>query len=235
MPIEMRRDKDIYRKEGGWFTARWHFSFDEYRDPRNMGFGNLRVFNDDYLVPGAVWPLHPHRDIEGLTYVVEGEFRHEDDVGGPPGPLPAGSVQRMTLGSGAWHSEQNASETEPMRFIQMWIMPDRAGLPPGVEQKVLTRDDRRNRLLAAMSPDGGEGVKVHGNAAVYISSMEPGLSLDHKVPSGMGGYLYVISGELEVDGERLSTGDAAKIWEEPEITLRAVDETELILVEVDLS
>jgi redox-sensitive bicupin YhaK (pirin superfamily) len=235
MPIEVRRDKQIYRKEGGWFTARWHFSFDEYRDPHNMGFGNLRVFNDDYLVPGAVWPLHPHRDIEGLTYVVEGTFRHEDDVGGAPGPLPAGSVQRMTLGSGAWHSEQNASDAEPMRFIQMWIMPDRLGLPPGVEQKVLTRDDRRNRLLRAISSEGDEGVMVHGNASVYISSVGPGVTLDHKFPSGMGGYLYVIRGELEVDGERLSTGDAAKIWDESEITLRAADETELILVEVDLT
>ncbi|HZA26202.1 MAG TPA: pirin family protein [Actinomycetota bacterium] len=234
MPIEVRRDKDIYRKEGGWFTARWHFSFDEYRDPHNRGFGNLRVFNDDSLVPGAVWPLHPHRDIEGLTYVVEGTFRHEDDVGGSPGPLPTGSVQRMTLGSGAWHSEQNASETEPMRFIQMWIMPDRLGLPPGVEQKVLSRDDRGNRLLKAISPDDEEGVRVHGNAAVYISSMEPGLTLDHKFPTGMGGYLYVIKGSLEIDGDRLSMGDAAKIWDEPEIALRAVDETELILVEVDL-
>jgi quercetin 2,3-dioxygenase len=235
MPIEVRRDADIHRKEGGWFTARWHFSFDDYRDPHNMGLGNLRVFNDDYLVPGAVWPLHPHRDIEGLTYVVEGTFRHEDDVGGSPGPLPAGSVQRMTLGSGAWHSEQNASDTEPMRFIQMWIMPDRLGLPPGVEQKVLTRDDRRNRLLKAISPEGNGGVKVHGNAAVYISSMELGVTLDHKFPQGIGGYLYVIKGELGIDGERLSTGDAAKIWDEPEITLRAVDETELILVEVDLT
>jgi redox-sensitive bicupin YhaK (pirin superfamily) len=235
MPIEVRRDGDIYRKEGGWFTARWHFSFDEYRDPNNMGLGNLRVFNDDYLVPGAVWPLHPHRDIEGLTYVVEGTFRHEDDVGGSPGPLPSGSVQRMTLGSGAWHSEQNASDTEPMRFIQMWIMPDRPGLPPGVEQKVLTRDDRRNRLLKAISPGGEDGVKVHGNASVYISAMEPDITLAHKLPEQMGGYLYVIRGELEVDGERLSTGDAAKIWDEPEITLRARDETELILVEVDLT
>lgn len=235
MPIEVRRDKEIFRKEGGWFTARWHFSFDEYRDPHNMGFGNLRVFNDDYLIPGAVWPLHPHRDIEGLTYVVEGTFRHEDDVGGPPGPLPAGSVQRMTLGSGAWHSEQNASETEPMRFIQMWIMPDRPGLPPGVEQKVLTLDDRRNRLLIAISPDGGDGVKVHGRASVYISSVEPGVTVTHKVPQGMGGYLYVIRGELELDGERLATGDAAKIWSEPEIALRAEGETELILVEVDLT
>jgi hypothetical protein len=234
MPIQVRRDRDIYRKEGGWFTARWHFSFDEYRDPGNMGFGNLRVFNDDYLVPGAVWPLHPHRDIEGLTYVVEGTFRHEDDVGGSPGPLPVGSVQRMTLGSGAWHSEQNASDTEPMRFIQMWIMPDRLGLPPGVEQKMFTVDDRRNRLLRAISPEGDEGVKVHGNASVYISSIEPGLSLNHKIPEGMGGYLYVIKGELEIDGERLSTGDAAKIWDEPEVRLRAVDETELILAEVEL-
>jgi redox-sensitive bicupin YhaK (pirin superfamily) len=235
MPIQPRRDADIYRKEGGWFTARWHFSFDEYRDPANMGFGNLRVFNDDYLVPGAVWPLHPHRNIEGLTYVVEGTFRHQDDVGGSPGPLPAGSVQRMTLGSGAWHSEQNASETEPMRFIQMWIMPDQLGLPPGVEQKVLTLDDRRNRLLRAISPEGDEGVTVQGNAAVYISSMERDLTLDHKVTDGMGGYLYVIRGEVKVDGERLSTGDAAKIWDEPELTLRALDESELILVEADLS
>jgi|SRR5919109_3368300 redox-sensitive bicupin YhaK (pirin superfamily) len=235
MPIQVRRDRDINRKEGGWFTARWHFSFDEYRDPANMGFGNLRVFNDDYLVPGAVWPLHPHRDIEGLTYVVEGTFRHQDDVGGPPGPLPAGSVQRMTLGSGAWHSEQNASDTEPMRFIQMWIMPDGKGLPPGVEQKVLTREDRRNQLLRAISPDGGEAVKVHGNASVHISSMEPGLALDHKIPAGMGGYLYVIVGQLELDREKLSTGDAAKIWGQPEVTFRAVDETELILVEVDLT
>ncbi len=199
-----------------------------------MGFGNLRVFNDDHLIPGAIWPLHPHRDIEGLTYVVEGLFRHEDNAGGAPGPLPAGSVQRMTLGSGAFHSEQNGSETEPMRFIQMWIMPEERGLRPSVEQKVLTKDDRRNRLLRAIAPEGGEAVKVHGDAAVYISSMEGGLSLDHKFPNGMGGYLYVIGGALGLDGERLETGDAAKIWDEPEITLRAENETELIMVEAQL-
>ena len=122
--ITVRRDKDIYDTSGGWFRARWHFSFDAYRDPDNDSFGAMRVFNDDRLIPGAVWPLHPHRDVEGLTYVVEGTFGHEDNVGGPFGPLPAGSVQRMTLGSGALHSERNASETEPMRFIQIWILPD---------------------------------------------------------------------------------------------------------------
>lgn len=231
----VRRDHEIYRKEGGWFTARWHFSFDDYRDPENMGLGNLRVFNDDSLVPGAVWPLHPHRDIEGLTYVVEGSFRHEDDVGGPPGPLPPGSVQRMTLGSGAWHSEQNASDTEPMRFIQMWIMPEERGLPPGVEQRVFTEDDRTDRLLPAITPDGGDAVKVHGNAAVYVSRLTPGTQAAHKLREGMGGYLYVISGSLEVDRDRLQTGDAAKVVDEPEVVLRAQDETELILVEVDLA
>jgi redox-sensitive bicupin YhaK (pirin superfamily) len=234
MTIQVRRDSEIWREDGDWFTARWHFSFDRYYDPENMGFGNLRVFNDDRLIPGAIWPLHPHRDIEGLTYVVEGLFRHEDNVGGAPGPLPAGSMQRMTLGSGAFHSEQNGSQTEPMRFIQMWIMPEERGLSPAVEQKVLTKDDRRNRLLRAIAPDGGEAVKVHGNAAVYVSSMEPGLTLDHKFGDGMGGYLYVIGGALSLDGESLATGDAAKIWDEPEITLRAEDETELILVEAQL-
>src|SRR5216117_1383774 len=137
--IQVRHDDQIHRQEGGWFHARWHFSFDQYRDPEQMGFGPLRVFNDDRLVPGAVWPLHPHRDIEGLTYVVEGSFGHEDNVGGAFGPLPAGSVQRMTLGSGALHSEQNASKTEPMRFIQIWILPDAANLPPQVEQRVFTQ------------------------------------------------------------------------------------------------
>ena len=109
--LKIRRDADISDVDGDWFRARWHYSFDSYRDPEYTQFGSMRVFNDDRLVPGAIWPMHPHRDVEGLTYVVEGSFRHQDDVGGAPGPLPAGSVQRMTLGSGALHSEQNASET----------------------------------------------------------------------------------------------------------------------------
>ena len=138
----IRRDADIYGTEGGWFRARWHFSFDGYEDPENDSFGAMRVFNDDRLVPGAVWPLHPHRDVEGLTYVVEGTFGHEDNVGGAFGPLPAGSVQRMTLGSGALHSELNASQTEPMGFIQIWILPDTPGLKPEVEQRVFTQLDR---------------------------------------------------------------------------------------------
>jgi redox-sensitive bicupin YhaK (pirin superfamily) len=229
----IRRDADIHRADGDWFSARWHFSFDRYRDPENMGWGPLRVFNDDRLIPGAVWPLHPHKDIEGITYVVAGTFQHEDNVGNG-GILPAGSVQRMTLGSGAWHSEQNASGDEPMRFIQMWILPDRAGLPPGVEQKVYSPEDRTDRLLEVVSPDGGESVKVHQDASVHVARLQPGTGASHKFGAGRGGYLYVIGGHLEANGERLSTGDAAKIRDEDSLDLEAAQPTELVLVDVPM-
>lgn len=231
--IRVRRDQEIYRAEGGWFTARWHFSFDRYRDPENMGWGPLRVFNDDRLVPGAVWPLHPHRDIEGITYVVEGTFRHQDDQGGG-GVLPAGSVQRMTLGSGAWHSEQNGSETEPMRFIQLWIMPTERGLSPSLEQKVFTEQDRTDLLLEVLSPDGGEAVKVHGDARVFVSRLNAGTEVVHRLGPGRGTYLYVIEGALRAGDEKLGTGDAAKVRDEEALRLAADDTTELLLVDVPL-
>jgi redox-sensitive bicupin YhaK (pirin superfamily) len=192
----------------------------------------LRVFNDDRLEPGAIWPMHPHRDVEGLTYVVEGSFGHEDNVGGDYGPLPAGSVQRMTLGRGALHSEQNASETEPMRFIQIWILPSQGGLEPGVEQKIFTTEDRTNRLLEAMSSDGGEAVMVNGDARVFISRLESGHQVTHEFSGERAGYLYAISGAVDVNGSRLTTGDAVSILDEPAITLSAADDTELILVDV---
>jgi redox-sensitive bicupin YhaK (pirin superfamily) len=233
--IEVRRDREIYDKEGGWFRARWHFSFDEYFDPKWTQLGSLRVFNDDRLVPGVSWPMHPHRDIEGITYVVEGTFRHADNLGGEYQILPAGSVQRMSLGSGSWHSEQNASETEPMRFIQMWIMPRERGLRPSVEQKVFTKEDRTGRLLRVLSPEGGDAVMVHQDAGVYVSSLPAGSSVSHKFGEGHGGYLYVIEGAVGLNGQRLQTGDAAKIQEEPEITVEAEQPSELILVEVRLA
>jgi len=233
--LKIRTDEQISDVEGGWFRARWHYSFDSYNDPEYMGFGTLRVFNDDRLVPGAIWPMHPHRDIEGLTYVVEGSFRHQDDVGGAPGPLPAGSVQRMTLGSGAWHSEQNASETEPMRFIQMWITPTEQGLTPGVEQKVFTSDDRTDRLLRVISGDGGNAVLVHQDAHVFIARLNPGVDVTHPLSLGRGAYLYVIEGIVTVNGEPMVTGSAAQIVDEPDgIVIHANDPSELILVDVAL-
>lgn len=232
--MKIRRDHEISDVDGGWFRARWHYSFDTYFDPEYVQFGTLRVFNDDRLVPGAVWPMHPHRDIEGLTYVVEGSFGHEDDVGGDYGPLPAGSVQRMTLGRGAWHSEQNASKTEPMRFIQMWIMPAERGLAPGVEQKVFTTEDRTDRFLKAISGDGGDAVLVHQDAHVFVSRLNPGVEVEHPLGGDRGAYLYVIEGDADVNGERMTTGDAAQITEEAAVRVAATDVAEVILVDVAL-
>ena len=232
--MKIRRDHEISDVDGGWFRARWHYSFDTFFDPEYVQFGTLRVFNDDRLVPGAVWPMHPHRDIEGLTYVVEGSFGHEDDVGGDYGPLPAGSVQRMTLGRGAWHSEQNASETEPMRFIQMWIMPAERGLAPGVEQKVFTAEDRTDRFLKAISGDGGDAVLVHQDAHVFVSRLNPGVEVEHPLGEDRGAYLYVIEGDADVNGERMTTGDAAQITEEATVRISATDAAEFILVDVAL-
>jgi redox-sensitive bicupin YhaK (pirin superfamily) len=234
MTITIRRDDEISDVDGDWFRARWHFSFDTYRDPDYTSFGTMRVFNDDRLIPGAIWPMHPHRDIEGLTYVVEGMFRHQDDVGGAPGPLPAGSVQRMTLGSGALHSEQNASQAEPMRFIQIWIMPAERGLPPGVEQKVFTQADRANLLLRAISGDGGDAVLVHQDAHVFVSHLDPAMTVSHPLVDGRGVYLYVIEGDVTVNGEQMATGDAAEIEREPEVAIAATSVSELILVDVQL-
>ena len=235
MSIRIRRDEEISDVDGGWFRARWHYSFDTYYDPAYMGFGTLRVFNDDRLQPGAIWPMHPHRDIEGLTYVVEGTFRHQDSVGGAPGPLPAGSVQRMTLGSGAWHSEQNASDTEPMRFIQLWIMPNQRGLEPGVEQKVFTEEDRTDRLLRAISGDDGDAVLVHQDAHVFVSRLNAGTAATHELDAGRGAYLYVIEGDASADGEPMVTGSAAQIVDEPAVEIRAAATSELILVDVGLT
>jgi redox-sensitive bicupin YhaK (pirin superfamily) len=195
----------------------------------------MRVFNDDRLVPGAIWPMHPHQDVEGLTYVVEGSFRHEDSVGGAPGPLPAGAVQRMTLGSGALHSEQNASQDEPMRFIQIWILPDTAGLEPEVEQKVFTRADRAGRLLRVMGPEGGEVVKIHQDASVHVASLAPGDQAQHPIGEGRGAYVYLIGGQARFDGEPVATGDAAKVTGQPSLTIAADAPSELILVDVPLS
>lgn len=235
MTITIRRDDEISDVDGEWFRARWHYSFDSYHDPDYVQFGTLRVFNDDRLIPGAIWPMHPHRDIEGLTYVVEGSFRHQDDVGGAPGPLPAGSVQRMTLGRGAWHSEQNASQTDPMRFIQMWILPSSQGLEPGVEQKVFTTEQRTDTLLKVISGDGGDAVLVHQDAHVFVSRMNAGAALRHGLAEGRGAYLYVIDGDLTLNGERMETGAAAQVRHEDALELEAGAVSELIIVDVALA
>jgi quercetin 2,3-dioxygenase len=230
--LEIRRDDEIHSEDGGWFRARWHFSFDRYRDANQMGIGPLRVFNDDRLVPGADWPMHPHADVEGLTYVVEGTFEHADSLGND-GLLQPGAIQRMTLGSGALHSERNGSKTDPMRFLQFWILPDTPSLAPSVEQRQFTREDRHNRLLRVVGREGGDVVKVHQDATVEVGAMDPGVTVEHVFDEGRAGYVYVIGGATRLgDDEKLGTGDAVKAYGPEQVELSALEPTELILIDV---
>ena len=232
-PLIIRRDVEIYNIDGGWFRARWHFSFDRYNDAENMGIGQMRVFNHDTLTAGAVWPMHPHRDVEGITYVVAGEFEHADSMGNG-GVLLPGGVQRMTLGSGAYHSERNHSQTEEMQFIQIWIMPAERGLPPSNEQHQFLEADRRDRLLRILKPDGtdGEGIPVHQDASMYVARLESGISVSHSFGEERLGYFYLISGAALINGERLTTGDAAKVLGSGTINIVAEETSELLLVDV---
>jgi quercetin 2,3-dioxygenase len=231
--LEIHRDREIHEEEGGWFHARWHFSFDRYRDPKQMGVGPLRVFNHDRLAPGAVWPMHPHADVEGITYVWKGTFRHADSLGND-GTLQPGGVQLMTLGSGAQHSEQNGSKTEPMEFLQLWILPDTPSLPPALQQRQFTKAQRTDRLFKVIGPQDGDVIKVHQDAAVFVAALTAGVEVSHDFAAGRGGYLYLIEGRLQLDSEQLSTGDAVKILDERELRLRADDASELLLVDVPL-
>jgi len=231
--LQVRRDAEIHKEEGGWFEARWHFSFDRYRDLNQMGVGPLRVFNHDRLAPGAVWPMHPHADVEGITYVWKGLFRHADSLGND-GVLRPGAVQLMSLGSGALHSEQNGSKTEPMEFLQLWILPDTASLPPSLQQRQFTKDDRANRLLKVIAREGEDVVKVHQDAAVYVAALSEGTAVTHDFGAGRGGYLYLIEGALRLGDASLQTGDAVKIFEENDLPIRSEGPSELLLVDIPL-
>jgi redox-sensitive bicupin YhaK (pirin superfamily) len=234
MTVEIRRDKEIYATDGGWFQARWHFTFDHYRDPANMGVGALRVFNDDRLQPGAVWPLHPHQDIESCTYVVEGLFAHEDSLGND-GRLEPGAAQVMGFSSrGALHSEANGSQTEGMRFIQFWILPSQEGLENSVQQRQYTTADRTGRLLQIMGPAGEDGLDLAQDARTLVTRLEAGQRVRHVLGKGRGAYLYVLDGELRLGDEQLGTGDAAKLAGPEDLELTGVAQAELILIEIPL-
>jgi hypothetical protein len=231
--IEIRNPEQIHHTEGGWFSARWHFSFDTYRDPEHMGLGPLRVFNDDRLVPGAIWPLHPHRDIEGITYVVEGTFEHRDSEGNG-GILLPGAIQRASLGSGMLHSEGNASATEPMRFLQFWILPHTPDLPPSVQQRQFERSDRVGRLLRVAGPRDDDPILVHQDASVHVAALEAGQEVVHPLAPRRGAYAYLIDGAGAFDGRPVEGGSAASVADEPELRFAASGPSELIVVDVPL-
>ena len=229
--IKVRRKNEIFFIDGEWFQGYWHFSFDRYYDPENTRFGTLRVFNVDTLIPGAVWPMHPHREMEVVTYCVDGQFEHADNLGND-GVLQPGDVQHTTIGRGMWHSEINHSKTEPMTFIQMWILPRVLGLPPSVEQKRVRREERLNRLLPIVSDRHQDALPIRQDAQIYASDLERGRSLSHAFEEGYGAYFYVISGSVKLGEYTLNAGDAAKISQESSISIQALEESHLLLTVV---
>jgi len=232
--VTIRPADTIWREQGGWFDARWHFSFDRYRDPDQMGVGALRVFNDDRIIAGAEWPLHPHQDIESLTYVVGGHFLHADSLGNN-GRLEPGAAQVMSFSHrGDLHSEKNGSPDETMRFIQFWILPSATGLETRVQQRQYTLDDRTDRWLQIMGPAGTEGLDLAQDARALVAHLTDRGSLEHRFAEGRGGYLYVIDGRVEVDGHGLRTGDAAKVIGAADLALCTDVAAELILIDIPL-
>jgi redox-sensitive bicupin YhaK (pirin superfamily) len=226
---------DIYQAEGtilnGSFHGRWHYSFDRYQDPENMGFGPLRVFNDDTLSPGATWPLHYHREIEVVTYCAEGEFRHADQRG-EGGILEKGWVQHTTVGSGMYHSEINALPDKPMRFIQMWFIPWEPGLKPSVEQKRVDRKDRADRLLPVVANGVPGALPIAQDVRVYSCFLERGHSVGHSFDKPRGGYFYVVEGgPVLIDDKKIPALGAAKITGQPAIAIEAVTDAELLLID----
>src|SRR3989442_7076424 len=202
--LHVRRDREIHKEDGGWFTAGWHFSFDRYRGPRQVGVGPLGVFNHDRLAPGAIWPMHPHADVEGITYVWKGTFRHADSLGND-GILHPGGVQLMTLGSGAEHSEQNGSATEPMEFLQLWILPEAPSLPPGNQQRQFTQQDPSDRLVKVIGPAADDPIRVHQDAAGYFGRPSPGTGVTHHLRSRGGGHPYPVQGPPRAGNTGLRT------------------------------
>lgn len=230
--MQIIRAKDRFHLESDWLSAYWLFSFDRYYDPNNMKFGPLRVFNHDWIKGGAGFPTHPHREMEIVTYVLEGELAHKDSTGGR-GIIHAGEVQRMTAGTGIAHSELNASEKIPVRLLQMWVLPEKEGLTPSYEQKQFTVEQRTGRLLPiAAGGDTAGAVKVHQDVTFYVSRLNPGDAVEHELKAGRRAFLYVIEGGVEVNGEKLETGDQARITEAGRLAVSAGASSELILIDL---
>jgi len=232
--ITVRQPESIYKAQGeienGSFSGRWHFSFSEYYDDEYMQFGSLRVFNDDTLSPGAVWPLHPHHDIEVVTYCADGEFRHADERG-KGGVLKKGWVQHTTVGSGLWHSEINNRKDIPMRFIQMWFLPSQHNLKPSVEQKQVEKKDRTNKFLLLVSDKNPDALKIFSDAEVYSCFLQKERTVKFSPQPAHGVYLYVLEGgPVSINDNPIPHLGAAKITDEKQITLTATSDAELLLI-----
>ena len=230
--IAVRPSAERGRSEPGWLSSRHTFSFADYHDPRHMGFRALRVVNEDRVEPGAGFPTHGHRDMEIVTYVVEGALEHKDSMGNGSVIHP-GEVQRMTAGTGVTHSEYNPSRIEPVHFLQIWILPERPGLAPGYEQHAFSAAEMQGRLRLVASRDGRDGsVTVHQDARVFAALLAPGEEIVYALAPGRHAWVQVVRGALTLGGTALAAGDGVAVSDETRLALAARAPSELLLFDL---
>jgi redox-sensitive bicupin YhaK (pirin superfamily) len=230
--ISIRRSAERGGGNFGWLNSRHTFSFDSYYDPRFMGFRSLRVINEDVVAPASGFPTHPHRDMEIITYILEGKLEHKDSLGTGSIILP-GDGQRMTAGRGIRHSEFNPSQTDPVHLLQIWIMPEKNGLEPSYEQKTFPESEKRGNLRLIASPNGAQGsVKINQDAQLYVSLLSPGEEVSHQFGNQRYGWLQVAKGTVELNGAKLNQGDGAAISEEQKVQIKGTKDSEVLLFDL---
>jgi redox-sensitive bicupin YhaK (pirin superfamily) len=230
--LEVRKSAARGNANHGWLQSKHTFSFGDYRDPEHTGFGPLLVINEDRVAPGQGFGTHGHRDMEIISYVLDGALEHKDSLG-TGSVLHYGDVQRMSAGNGVRHSEFNGSKTEPVHFLQIWIQPNVAGIAPGYEEKHFAPESKQGRLRLIASSDGREGsVLIHQDAAIYAAIPAPGEPLEHALAAGRTGYVHVIRGQVTVNGTVLGGGDALKLSAEPSIRIDDAEDAEVLVFDL---
>ena len=230
--ITVRKAEERGHFNFGWLNTYHSFSFGDYYDPRNMGFRSLRVINEDWVKAGRGFPTHPHRDMEIITYILEGALEHRDSMG-TGSVIRPGEVQRMSAGTGVTHSERNPSQEEGVHLLQIWIMPDKRNYTPSYEQKMYGDDEKRGRLRLIASPDGREdSVTIHQDARVYASLIEPGQTVVHKLQQNRHAWAQVARGAVEINGQALEQSDGAAISGEESLIITGREPSEVLLFDL---
>ena len=230
--IALRRSGERGHAQHGWLDSYHTFSFADYYDPRHMGFRALRVINEDRVEPGRGFGTHPHRDMEIVSYVLEGALAHKDSMG-TGSTIRPGDVQRMSAGTGVTHSEFNASKEELVHFLQIWLLPAKQGTKPGYEQKAFTREEKLGRLRLIASPDGREGsVTIHTDASIHAGIFEQGATAELPIPSGRHAWVHVARGKAKVNGHDLGPGDALAMSDVPSVQIEGLESAEVLVFDL---
>ena len=231
--ISIRKSKERGHFDHGWLNTYHTFSFDQYYDPRYMGFRSLRVINEDFVAPGRGFPTHGHRDMEIITYILEGALQHEDSMGNGSVIRP-GDVQRMTAGTGVRHSEKNASDKERVHLLQIWILPNAESLAPGYEQKAFSEAERRGTLRLIASNDGrDDSVKLNQDVSLFAAILDPGEEVERAMDPVRYGWVQVARGAITVNGEKAEQGDGVVVVAEPSLTIKADEPAEVLLFDLE--